>query len=201
MFLSEITHILFDETGATASRSFSVFFRRRNGPMLSTGIRMSSLLRKATKRKSAAGDRDSRVGSDFLSLASEVVDTPRLLIKTTTCIADLAPPLLRRPGHDLKTALASYLLSFNVFMRSSTKTIFKRPSRVSFDSIKPPSFPQEERPREVEVASDTSALSDSDSSSGLFVLSVATLGVCSKIEEISLPLSPLAMRSPIASAT
>lgn len=73
------------------------------GPIASRGIFNCALLKKATSRKINAGERDSRVGNDDLSLAIDDVDEPRLTISFTTCSADAEPFDVNKPGHDLRT--------------------------------------------------------------------------------------------------
>jgi hypothetical protein len=87
------------DIGATAFNNSTHSLRRSKGPIFFTGIRTSSLAKKATKRKRSAGDRDSKIGSAALSLASDFFDTPKLVNKIRTSCAFFDPLFVNNPGH------------------------------------------------------------------------------------------------------
>lgn len=94
---------MLEGNGATWSRRDTHFACLIKGPILFTGMRTASLLKKDTKRKRDAGDRDSSIGKAALSRQSEVGDTPRLASIFITSSDDRDPLFVNNPGHDLKT--------------------------------------------------------------------------------------------------
>ena len=172
--------------GATASSKAALCFCRRMGPMASRGTRSRALLRKATKRNIKAGDLLSNVERDFLSLAIELVDDPKLIMRSTTFPADTDPLEVRSPGHSLNIFRASYRLSLRVSPRSPTKA---RSSACSTE-------------KDFGSSPESSQRSCKSRSSGvLLALIMATLGVCEKMAATSFPVSPNSVITAMTAST
>mmetsp|Transcript_15099 Transcript_15099/g.32771 ORF Transcript_15099/g.32771 Transcript_15099/m.32771 type:complete len:247 (-) Transcript_15099:636-1376(-) len=158
-------------TGATAFSNSKLCFCRRMGPIALRGTLSWALLRKATSRNNSAGDLHRRVGRDFLSLAIELVEEPRPIMRLTTCTAEADPFDVSRPGDALRTLRASYRLNFKFSLSNPTNALSKVSSNEK--DFRFPSVP-----------------STCTSLSVVLALIVATLGVCEKTAAISFPVRP-----------